>query len=65
MTRTRANSGQVTKRPVAATAGASLPLDASVLSIVANLGSHDLNGLPVNGAPIWAAKRLPISPAGY
>jgi hypothetical protein len=45
MTRTRANSAQAAKRQVAATPGASLPLDASVLSIVANLGGHDLNGL--------------------
>ena len=45
MTRARANSGQAAKRPVAATPGASLPLDASVLSIVANLEGLDLNGL--------------------
>jgi hypothetical protein len=45
MTRTRANSGQAAKRPVAATPGASLPLDASVLSIIANLEGLDLNGL--------------------
>ena len=45
MTRTRANSGQAAKRPVAATPGASLPLDASILSIVANLEGLDLNGL--------------------
>jgi hypothetical protein len=45
MTRTRANSGQAAKRPVAATPGASLPLDASLLSIVANLEGLDLNGL--------------------
>ena len=45
MTRTHANSGQAAKRPVAATPGASLPLDASVLSIVANLEGLDLNGL--------------------
>ena len=45
MTRTRANSAQAAKRQVAATPGASLPLEASVLSIVANLGGHDLNGL--------------------
>ena len=42
MTRTRA---QAAKRRVAATPGASLPLDASVLSIVANLEGLDLNGL--------------------
>jgi hypothetical protein len=42
---TRANSGQAAKRPVAATPGASLPLDACVLSIVANLEGLDLNGL--------------------
>jgi hypothetical protein len=45
MTRTRANSGRVAKHPVAATSGASLPLDASVLSIVANLEGLDLDGL--------------------
>ena len=37
MTRARPNSGQAAKRPVAATPGASLPLDASILLIVANL----------------------------
>ena len=45
MTPARANSGQAAKRPVAATPGASLPLNASVLSIVANLEGLDLNGL--------------------
>jgi len=45
MTRGRPNSGQTAKRPVAATPSASLPLDASVLSIVANLEGLDLNGL--------------------
>ena len=45
MTPARANSGQAAKRPVAATPGASLPLDASILSIVANLEGLDLNGL--------------------
>jgi Protein of unknown function (DUF2924) len=45
MTRARPNSGQAAKRPVAATPGASLPLDASVLSIIANLEGLDLNGL--------------------
>ena len=45
MTPARANSGQAAKRPVAATPGASLPLDASVLSIVANLDGLDLDGL--------------------
>jgi hypothetical protein len=45
MTRTRANSGQAAKPPVAATPGASLPLDASLLSIIANLEGLDLNGL--------------------
>ena len=45
MTRARANSGRAAKHPVAATPGASLPLDASVLSIVANLEGLDLNGL--------------------
>jgi hypothetical protein len=45
MTRTRGNCWQAEKRPVAAAPGASLPLDASVLSIVANLEGFDLNGL--------------------
>jgi hypothetical protein len=45
MTGTRANSGQAAKRPTALTPEASLRLDASVLSIVANLGGLDLNGL--------------------
>jgi Protein of unknown function (DUF2924) len=45
MAAARANSGQAAKRPVAATPSASLPLDASVLSIVANLDGLDLNGL--------------------
>src|SRR3984893_2430085 len=45
MTPGPANSGQAAKRPVAATPGASLPLDASVLSIVANLEGLDLDGL--------------------
>ena len=45
MTRTRVSSGRAAKPPVAATAGGSLPLDASVLSTVANLEGLDLNGL--------------------
>jgi hypothetical protein len=45
MTHARANSGQAAKRPVAATPGGLLPLDASVLLIVANLEGLDLNGL--------------------
>jgi hypothetical protein len=45
VTYARANSWQPAKRPVAATSGASLPLDASLLSIVANLEGLDLNGL--------------------
>jgi len=45
VTYARANSGRPRKRPTAATPGASLPLDASVLSIVANLEGLDLNGL--------------------
>jgi hypothetical protein len=40
-----ARARRAAKRPVAATPEASAPLDASVLSIVANLGGHDLNGL--------------------
>jgi hypothetical protein len=44
MTRARANSGRAAKRPVGATSGASLPLDASLLSIVANLEGLDLDG---------------------
>ena len=45
MTPARANSGQAAKHPVAATPGAPLPLDASLLSIIANLEGLDLNGL--------------------
>ena len=45
MSPARPNSGQAAKRPVAATPDPSLPLDASVLSIVANLEGLDLNGL--------------------
>ena len=45
MTRARGNSGQAAKRSLAATPGASSPLDASVLSIVANLAGLDLSGL--------------------
>jgi hypothetical protein len=41
----RANSGRAAKRQMATTPGSSLPLDASVLSIVANLEGLDLNGL--------------------
>jgi len=45
MTRARAKSGQAAKCPTAATPEASPPLNASVLSIVADLEGHDLNGL--------------------
>jgi Protein of unknown function (DUF2924) len=45
VTYARAHSRQAAKRPTAPTSGASLPLDASVLSIVANLEGLDLNGL--------------------
>jgi hypothetical protein len=45
MTHACANSGQATKRPMAATPGVSLPLDASVLSIIGTLEGLDLNGL--------------------
>src|SRR5258708_31509504 len=45
MTYARAKSGRSAKRPMAATSGASLPLDASVLSIVAKLEGLDLDGL--------------------
>jgi hypothetical protein len=45
LTRARANFGRAAKRPMAATPGASLPLDASLLLIVANLEGLDLNGL--------------------
>jgi hypothetical protein len=42
---TPVNSGQRAKRLAAATSDASPPLGASVLSIVADLEGHDLNGL--------------------
>jgi len=45
VTYVRANSWQAAKRPMAPTSGALLPLDASLLSIVANLEGLDLNGL--------------------
>ena len=45
MTDARANPGRTAKQPTGPTPGASLPLDASVLSIVANLEGLDLNGL--------------------
>src|ERR1700728_1590235 len=45
VTYARADSWQAGKQPTAATPGASLPLDASVLSIIANLEGLDLNGL--------------------
>src|SRR5271165_599087 len=45
MGRTEAKSGQAAKRPMAATSGASLPRDVSVLSIVADLEGRDLDGL--------------------
>ena len=45
MGRTEAKSGQAAKRPMAATSGASLPRDGSVLSIVADLEGRDLDGL--------------------
>ena len=45
MGRTEAKSGHAAKRPIAATSGASLPRDVSVLSIVADLEGRDLNGL--------------------
>jgi hypothetical protein len=45
MTRARANPGRAANRPMAPTSGASLPLDASLLSIVANLEGLDLDGL--------------------
>jgi hypothetical protein len=45
VTHARANSGRAAKQPTAPTPEASSPLDASVLSIVANLDGLDLNGL--------------------
>jgi hypothetical protein len=45
MTRARPNSGQAANRPMAATPGVSPPLDASILSIVANLEGLDIDGL--------------------
>ena len=45
MGRTEAASGLVAKRPMATTSGASLPRDVSVLSMVADLEGHDLDGL--------------------
>jgi hypothetical protein len=45
MTPARANSGRAAKRPAGPTSSPLLPLDASLLSIVANLEGLDLNGL--------------------
>jgi hypothetical protein len=45
MTGARASSGRLEKRPTAPTPGASLPLNASISSIVANLEGLDLHGL--------------------
>jgi hypothetical protein len=45
VTYARTNSWQAEKRPMAPNPGASLPLDASLLSIVANLEGLDLDGL--------------------
>ena len=45
MTRARANSGRAAKRPAGSTSSALLPLDATLLSIVANLEGLDLDGL--------------------
>jgi hypothetical protein len=41
----RTNPGQTAKRPMAPTSGVSLPLDASVQSVVANVEGLDLDGL--------------------
>jgi hypothetical protein len=43
--RSSATSGQAAKQPAKTAPAASPPLDASVFSIVAGLGGHDLNGL--------------------
>ena len=43
--RKRANSGRATKQLAKTAPRASLPLDASVSSIVAGLEGHDLDGL--------------------
>jgi Protein of unknown function (DUF2924) len=45
VTYARTNSWRAANRPMAPTPGASLPLDASLLSIVANLEGLDLDGL--------------------
>ena len=45
MGRAEAKSGQAAKRPMAATSGALLPRNVSVLSIVADLEGRDLDGL--------------------
>ncbi len=66
---TRVSSGQAAKR-LAATSDASLPLDSSVPSIVADLEGHDLNGLrrhwrarlggePPTHLPRWLLMRVP------
>ena len=65
MTYARADSWQAGKRPMAPTPGASLPLDASLRSIVANLEGLDLDGLRRQWRAHLVAKRLPIFRAGF
>ena len=59
MTHARANSGRAGKRQMATTPGASLPLDASLLLIVANLEGLDLKGFaPSMARPFgWRSAR--------
>ena len=59
-----ANFGQAAKQLAKTAPEASLPLDASVFSIVASLEGHDLNGLRVNGVLIWGGSRLLICSVG-
>jgi hypothetical protein len=59
-----ANSGRAAKQLTKAALEVSLPLDASVFSIVASLEGHDLNGLRVNGVLIWGGSRLLICSVG-
>jgi hypothetical protein len=64
MTRTRVSSGQAAKQPTAPTPGASLRSMPRLCRSLPILRASISMGCAVNGAPTWAAKRLPISHAG-
>ena len=57
-------SRRAARQPAKTTPEASLPLDASVLSIVAGLEGHDLNGLRRQWRAHLGGEPLSIFPAG-